>query len=206
MKKLIYLFSIAAAFGLSSCEKDSTDTTEAPNNGNNGCESSITNNTVIAGAESVTLNKYTAHIATDVNTNKDHIDIFIFKDSPANRENYLQIFLHEIPAGSKTLTWISGSSNPGDIAADEFIPLPKVADQRWYGVYSSNGFETTGNMEANVNGSKLTLSFEDIELADNFISSDVNTRENLSAKVTFNISDLQNLETGPRSIKDLIDE
>ncbi|GEM_PF-2204856 len=206
MKKLVYLLSFLAAFSLGSCEKESTDTSDDPTNNNGGGSSSLANNTLVAGAQSSTLNMYTAYIATDVNTNKDYIDIFIFKDSPANRENYLQIFLHEIPSSSKAMTWISGSSHPGDIAADEFILFPKVADQRWYGVYSTNGFETTGDMQATVNGSKLTLSFEDIELADNFISANVNARENLSGKVTFDLSDLQNLGNSPSSFKNLIDE
>ncbi len=204
MKKLVYLFSFLAAFGLSSCEEDSTEATEDPTN--NGGSNSVTNNSIVVGAQSADLNLYTAYIATDFNTNKDYIDIFIYKDNPANRENYLQLTLHEIPSSSKTLTWQAGSSAPGDLGADEFTMFPKVADKRWYGVYSTNGFETTGEMQATVNGSKLTLSFENIELADNFISANVTEREDVSGKVTFNLADLQNLTNSITGPKNLVDE
>ncbi len=75
--------------------------------------------------------------------------------------------------------------------------FPKVADARWYGVYSTDGFATTGQMHAEVNGSKLTLWFEDITLADNYISINVTAEEGVSGKFTFNIADLQNITERP---------
>lgn len=198
--------SLLALVSLSACEnEDSNDVNEDPN-ANGGSSSNLTNNTLVVGAQSSALNLYTVHQATDVNTNKEYIEIYIFKDDLANRDNYLLMTLKEIPTSSKTLSWQSGSSAPGDLTADQFTLFPKLADQRWYGVYSSTGFETTGDMQATVNGSKLTLSFEDIELADNFISTNVNARENVSGKFTFNTSDLQNLPTRPSAPKSLIDE
>lgn len=206
MKKLAYFLSIAAMLSLSACEKDdSSDTTTDPNNSNPGT-TNLTNNTLIAGAQSAEFNKYAVASYTDVNTNKQYIDISIYKDNFAtNRENYILIHLDEIPTASKTLNWQSGASAPGDITADEFVIFPKVADARWYGVYSTDGFATTGQMHAVVNGSKLTLWFEDITLADNYISVNVTAEEEVSGKFTFNIADLQNISDRPEE-HDLVAE
>ena len=194
---------LTGAVALSSCEKDETENDESNNEPTNN--SNLANNTLKAGSESVMLNLYTAHRSTDVNTNKEYIDIYIFKDNAANRANYLQIALNEIPSATKELSWQSGSSAPGDLTPDEFVIFPKVNDMRWYGVYSTTGFETTGKMQAEVDGSKLILSFKDIELADNFISTNVSQTEKVSGKFTFNLPDLQNLGTRPSSPKNLVD-
>lgn len=207
MRKLAYLIGAFSLVLFSACEKEDNNTTEDPtNNGGGGGNSSLTNNVIVVGAQSADLNMFTAHQPTDVNTGKEYIDIFVFKDSPANRENYIQFTLNEVPTSSMVLNWQSGSSAPGDLKADEFTMFPKVADTRWFGVYSTDGFETTGELNAEVNGSKLTLWFEDIELADNFISTNVTTRENVSGKLTFNLSDLQNLTDRPSDMKSLVDE
>jgi hypothetical protein len=183
--------------GLISCEKEDTSTDDPSGNNNNPGTSNLSNNTLIVGDSSTTLNMYSAFQATDVNTNKPYYDIFIFKDNVADRKQYLLIHLTEIPSSSKTLNWQATGSAPGDISADEFVVFPKLNDRRWYGEYTTDGWTNTGTMNAVVNGGKLTLSFENIELADNFLTPNVTERKDCSAKVTFNLADLQNLDTRP---------
>lgn len=198
MKKLFYFLSFGVLIGLSACEKDEDDTSTQDPNQNNPSNTELTNNTLIAGEQSASLNKFSIHRATDVNTNKDYIDISVYKDNFAtNRENYILFTLGEIPTASKTLQWQSSSNAPGDITADEFVIFPKVADKRWYGVYSSEAFTTTGELHAELENGKLTLWFEKIKLADNYISVNVNEEEEISGKFTFNLADLQNISDRP---------
>lgn len=91
MKKIAYFLSVAAILSLSACEKDdSSDTTTNDPNDNNSGTTKLSNNTLIAGAQSAELNKYAIASYTDVNTNKEYIDISVYKDNFAtNRENYI---------------------------------------------------------------------------------------------------------------------
>lgn len=202
IRNLFYTAAIGLTFFLSACEKEETQ--DPSNNNNNPGNQNIENNTLYAGSNTGPVNKYTAHQPTDVNTNKDYINVFVFKDNVANSTHWIELLLHEIPSGNKTLTWQSGSSAPGDLQADEFVFRMKMNSDTWYGVYATNGWQTTGTINAVVDGNKLVISFEDIELADNFISTNVTKTEKVSGKITLNLDDLQNLQPGPTAIYDLI--
>lgn len=192
-------------FGLVACEKDDSSTDDPSGNDQNPGTTTLANNTLIVGDSSTSLNMYSAFQATDVNTNKQYYDIFIYKDNVADRKQYLLIHLTEIPSASKTLNWQATGSAPGDIGTDEFVLFPKLNDRRWYGEYTSDGWANSGTMEAVVSNGKLSLWFEDIELADNFLTPNVTERKDCSAKVTFNLADLQNLGTRPE-LFNLVDE
>lgn len=205
MRTTAFLLVAGLLLGMSSCEKDDKLDDDGNNNNNPPSNSTLANNTIYAGSDSASLNLFTAYRAIDVNTNQEYIDIFIYKDSPLNRENYLQIGLKEIPSVDKVLNWQSGASAPGALTPDEFVIFPKVNDKTWYGVYTTTGFETTGEMTAKIDSGKLILTYEDIELADNFISINVTERMKNSGKITFNLSDLQNLGTSPGTPASLVD-
>lgn len=189
MKRLLILPFLI--LGLVACEKDDTTTDDNTNNNNNNNNTTITNNTLTVGSNTSSLNLYTAYLATDVNTNLDYYTFFIYKDDVLDRKQYINLQLKEIPSASKTLDWQSGSSAPGDLTADQFALQAKVNDEIWYGEYTVDGWATTGTMQAVVSNGKLTLWWENIELADNFITPNVTSREKCSGKLTFNLSDLQ---------------
>ena len=203
MKRLLILPLLAIS--LIACEKDDDSTTNDPGNDGNNNPSALTNNMISVGTDSTSLNKYSAYVATDVNTNKSYFDIFIYKDDVLDRKQYMLLHLTEIPTASKTLNWQSGANAPGAIKADEFVIYPKVNDKRWFGVYTVSGYETAGTMQATVNNGKLTLSYEDVELADEFISVNVTERKKCSGKITFLLSDLQGLSTTAQTL-DLVAE
>lgn len=189
MKRLLILPFLI--LGLVACEKDDTTTDDNTNTNNNNNNTSLTNNTLTVGSNTSALNLYNCYVATDVNTNQDYYSFFIYKDDVLDRKQYISLALKEIPSASKTLDWQSGSSAPGALTADEFALQAKVNDEIWYGEYSVDGWATTGTMQAVVSNGKLTLWWENIELADNFITPNVTSREKCSGKLTFNLSDLQ---------------
>jgi hypothetical protein len=201
MKNLIYASAIALSMLFSACENEEAPANTQDNNENNNSQNTpvnLDNNTIYAGSYSGKLKHYTAHRATDVNTNKENIVIFVYGDDL--RGDHIEIGLKEVPSTNKTLNWQSGSAAPGDLTPDQFLLRTKADGNNWYGILATDGsgYQTTGEMIAEVNGNKLVLSFQNIELADNSIESKIEARSKVSGKVSLNLDDLQNLDVSPR--------
>ena len=194
---------LAGAISLSACEEEKKDNNS--NDPSGGGNISVPNNTVAAGSESASVNKYLLTKQPDLNAQgEEYISIFFYQDVLTNRDNTMLISLKEIPAASTTLTWQSGSYAVGNLGLDEFVVSNKVNGKNWYGEYTATGYATTGNMEVTVANGKITFAFEGINLGDNFIGASITERRACGGKVTLTLSELQNFN--PQGTEgDLID-
>jgi hypothetical protein len=172
---LITLFTI-------SCNKNSDDN---PNPGG-GSNANITNNTVTHDAASGSLEKYMVlYTANDVNNGGDSYEVSAWSGELLGlSDNYLRIFLNEVPAATKTYNWQTGGSSQGALSNDEFFIQVKINGATWYGVYSTTAWTTSGSLQATIDGNKLIFTFSDIELSDNFISVNVTETKKISGKIT----------------------
>ncbi len=192
MKKLIISALMLGMVGLSSCEKEDTTTDPTdPGNGGSGNNVTVTNNTIVADGVSANLNKGGAYKSNDANSGKDYISIFFYQNTPTSSSTLLVVLDENLPTASGTLKWQNNGAAPGDIESDEFTVQPKVEGQNWYGIFVSDGYEATGNMEVTIAGGKITFAYQDIQLGDDFIQSRVTNRVKCGGKVTMNLADLQ---------------
>jgi len=177
---LISLFTI-------SCSKSSDDETSPENSENNNeNSSSITNNTVMHADATATLEKYMVYYTeNDVNNGGDAYEVQAWTgEFLALSDNYLRIFLNEVPTASKTFKWQTSGNSPGSVENDEFFIQVRINGKTWYGVYTSTAWTTTGSLDATVSGDKVIFSFSEIELSDNFISTNVTETKKISGKIT----------------------
>jgi hypothetical protein len=176
---LITLFTI-------SCSKDTDNPNPDDNDNDGGNTTSITNNTVMHADGTGTLEKYTVlYTENDVNNGGDAYEVSAWSgEFLALADDYLRIFINEVPTSSKTYTWQTGGSSPGALTNTEFFVQVRINGKTWYGVYSTTAWTTTGNLEASIDGDKLIFVFSDIELSDNFISVNVTETKKVSGKIT----------------------
>ncbi len=167
-----------------SCNKKSEDN-PAPNP-NDGNTPNITNNTVMHDAATGSLDKYmVSYAANDVNNGGDSYEVSAWNGELLGlADNYLRIFLNEIPAASKTYNWQTGGSSQGALTNDEFFIQVRINGKTWYGVYSTTAWTTSGSLQATIDGDKLIFAFSEIELSDNFISVNVTETKKISGKIT----------------------
>jgi hypothetical protein len=184
LNRLALLSLVLISLFAASCSK-STDEETTPTQHNNNT-SNITNNTVMHADATGTLTKYwVLYTENDVNNGGDAYEVAAWTgDFLALADNYLRIFLNEVPTASKTYTWQTGGSSPGALTSSEFFVQARINGQTWYGVYSTTAWTTTGSLQATVDGDKIIFAFSDIELSDNFISTNVTATKKISGKIT----------------------
>lgn len=170
-------------FAISCTKSDNEDDSPQDNNNNT---SDITNNTVMHTDATGTLAKYwVLYTENDVNNGGDAYEVAAWTgDFLALADNYLRIFLNEVPTASKIYTWQTSGSSPGALTSSEFFVQARINGQTWYGVYSTTAWTTTGSLQATVDGDKIIFAFSDIELSDNFISTNVTATKKISGKIT----------------------
>jgi hypothetical protein len=205
MKKFFFLY-LLAGLSFSACEKDDDNKTPDDNNNGGNNSLSVANNTVVAGSKSANLNKAFLNIIQDINAGGTEVfTIYCYLDNATNRTNTLSIDLKKVPSSSTTLTWQSGSNALGEMTPSELHSIVKVDDEQWFGVYTANGYEASGNMDVTIKDGKITFAFEGIELGDDFISSRVSTKVKCGAKITMPLAELQDVTARGKEI-DLIPE
>lgn len=185
--KWLSIFSLVlfALFTMSCNKKTDDPANPDPNPGGSG-GANITNNTVMHDAATGNLEKYMVlYTANDVNNGGDAYEVSAWSGELLGlADNYLRIFLNEVPAATKTYNWQTSGSSPGALTSDEFFIQAKINGVTWYGVYSTTAWTTTGSLQATIDGDKLIFSFSDIELSDNFISVNVTETKKISGKIT----------------------
>ena len=170
-------------FAISCTKSDNKDDTPQDNNNNT---SDITNNTVMHTDATGSLTKYMVYyVENDVNNGGDYYEISAWTGEFLGLANdYMRLFLNEVPSANKTYNWQTGGNSPGALSSDEFFVQAKINGKVWYGVYTSTAWTTTGSLDATVSGDKIIFTFSDIELSDNYISTNVTETKKISGKIT----------------------
>ncbi len=181
--------------------KDEENTEDSTNTGG-GNTANLTNNVITDGSASVTLDKYTiTYVEGEVNTGGDYYEIYAFAgETFASSNDYLRVFVDEIPSSANTYSWQAEGNSGGAIKADEFFIQAKIEGKTWYGVYTAEAWATSGSMETTVDGDKVTLAFSEIELSDNYISINVTETKKISGKITMDKNSV-----APNQFFDLLD-
>lgn len=182
------ILGTAVAFTAVSCSDDTTDTSDnnSNNNSNNNNTTEVTNNTVVIDGTEYALSKY---VFKEVDINGDVYYELVGRAVLTSNHPSISFRFGAIPTGNDTWQFQTSSSNPALLEDDEFWTQVSGDADTWYPEFSSTAFSTTGDLVVEVNGSVMTLSYENIELADNYITSNVTERVLVSGKVSIDMDD-----------------
>lgn len=174
------LLVVALCFTIFACDSSPSEdeTPETPGNTGN-----IENNTLVADGQKKQLNVYTfSNVGNYVEiTARESLNVGV-----AN----IAIRIKDLPATNTTLTFQDDSNDPAQIQTDEFWTQMNDGTQVWYPVFTSTAFETTGKMEITVSGDIITFTYSDLQLNDNYISTNITKTVSCSGKFSLKISEL----------------
>lgn len=206
MKTLLRALAISLPVILfSACSDKVTDddNSNSNNNNNNNNPTQVANNTVVVDGVEYALSKYVFKEVVD-GTGDNHYEL-VGRAVLTSNQPSVALRFGALPTANTTWHFQDSSNNPALLESDEFWTQVGDDASTWYPEFTSTAFAQTGDLVVEVNGSVMTLSYENIELADNYLTPNVTTRVSVSAKISVDMSDFTGADLVAGIDGDLVD-
>lgn len=201
--KRISAVAFAAVLAVSCSEDVVDDNNNNNNNGNNNPTTGVSNNTVVIDGNTFNLDYYfLKEVVTG--TGDDHYEI-VGRAEPTSNKPSIAFRIGVMPSSNDTWHFQDDSNNPAELQDDEFWSQVSDDTDTWYPVFTSTAFETTGDLVVEVNGDVMTISYENIELSDHYITTNVTESVLVSGKISIDMSDFQGQDLTVGVSGDLVD-
>lgn len=174
----------------SACTEDVTDPDNSGNNnGNNNNPTNVTNNTVVIDGTEYALSKYFISEIVD-GTGSPHYELVGRAVATSNKPS-VSFRFGALPSGSTTWHFQDSSNNPALLESDEYWTQASDTVGTWYPEFTTTAFVNSGDVSVVMTGTVMTLSYESLELADNYITPNVTERVLVSTKISIDLDDFQ---------------